>query len=56
MATRTLRRRLHHGDFDGERNELRDKSGLDAITEPLLGKYGYDEDHTEVIFRFSIVG
>ncbi|CAN1246378.1 ELMO domain-containing protein A [Linum grandiflorum] len=35
MST-TLRRRLHHGDIDGRRNEHYDESGLD---EPLLEPY-----------------
>ncbi|XP_008812012.2 ELMO domain-containing protein A isoform X1 [Phoenix dactylifera] len=47
MATRTLRRRLRHGDVDGGRNEHMDASGLDALNEPLLGNYSYDEDHSE---------
>ncbi|RZR74219.1 hypothetical protein BHM03_00033905 [Ensete ventricosum] len=37
MAARTIRRRLHHGDIDGRRNEYSDLSGVDALNEPLLG-------------------
>ncbi|CAM8959112.1 unnamed protein product [Rhodiola kirilowii] len=37
MATGALRRRLHHGDVDGRRNELLDSSTLDGLSEPLLG-------------------
>ncbi|URE36093.1 ELMO/CED-12 family [Musa troglodytarum] len=37
MAARTIRRRLHHGDIDGRRNEYSDSSGFDALNEPLLG-------------------
>uniref|UniRef100_A0A7N0VFR1 ELMO domain-containing protein n=1 Tax=Kalanchoe fedtschenkoi TaxID=63787 RepID=A0A7N0VFR1_KALFE len=38
MATGALRRRLHHGDVDGRRNEVLDSSGRDnGLSEPLLG-------------------
>ncbi|XP_077226327.1 ELMO/CED-12 family protein [Tasmannia lanceolata] len=46
MTSRTLRRRLHHGDVDG-RNEHLDISGSDGLSEPLLGNYGYDDSHSE---------
>lgn len=46
MSSRTLRRRLHHGDVDGGRHET---SRLDALKEPLLadGDYDYNK-HNEV--------
>ncbi|KAJ6379787.1 hypothetical protein OIU76_016439 [Salix suchowensis] len=38
MTTRTMRRRLHHGDVDGKRHgELFDSSEADGLSEPLLG-------------------
>ncbi|KAI4348523.1 hypothetical protein L6164_009237 [Bauhinia variegata] len=37
MTSRTLRRRLHHGDVDGKRREHFETSGLGALSEPLLG-------------------
>ncbi|KAI5567111.1 hypothetical protein BDE02_13G068000 [Populus trichocarpa] len=40
MTTRTMRRRLHHGDVDGKRNdELFDSSEVDGLSEPLLGNH-----------------
>lgn len=37
MASRTLRRRLHHGDVDGKRRDLIDNSDqYDSLSEPLL--------------------
>lgn len=49
MASRTLRRRLHHGDVDGKRNEhLEGSLGLDGLDEPLLGNYEHDDRHSEV--------
>ncbi|KAL2320547.1 hypothetical protein Fmac_029516 [Flemingia macrophylla] len=36
MSSRTLRRRLHHGDVDGKRQEHFDTLGLDSLSEPLL--------------------
>jgi hypothetical protein len=54
MASRTLRRRLHHGDVDGKRNEhLEGSLGLDGLDEPLLGNYEHDDRHSEV--RLSLV-
>ncbi|CAK7341677.1 unnamed protein product [Dovyalis caffra] len=45
MTTRTLRRRLHHGDVDGKRNdELFDSSEIDGLSEPLLGNRNDDDD------------
>ncbi|XP_014490990.1 ELMO domain-containing protein A [Vigna radiata var. radiata] len=43
MSSRSLRRRLHHGDVDGKRKEHFDSSGLDSLSEPLLA----DDDYTE---------
>jgi len=43
MSSRSLRRRLHHGDVDGKRNEHLDSSGLDSLSEPLLA----DDDYAE---------
>jgi hypothetical protein len=42
MSTSNLRRRLHHGDVDGKKNEHVDISGVDSLNEPLLG----DSDST----------
>jgi hypothetical protein len=39
-----LRRRLHHGDVDGKRQEHLDASGLDSLNEPLLGGDDYIEN------------
>ncbi|WOK96322.1 hypothetical protein Cni_G05029 [Canna indica] len=54
MATKTIRRRLHHGDVDGRRNEYLDKSGFETLNEPLLGSNnhtrhsrGYDDGSNE---------
>ncbi|KAK7308163.1 hypothetical protein VNO77_41760 [Canavalia gladiata] len=43
MSSRTLRRRLHHGDVDGKRQEHYETSGLDSLNEPLLA----DDDYIE---------
>ncbi|KAI4300989.1 hypothetical protein L6164_034309 [Bauhinia variegata] len=37
MASQKLRRRLHHGDVDGQRREHYETSGLNSSSEPLLG-------------------
>ncbi|CAL4914162.1 unnamed protein product [Urochloa decumbens] len=37
MSISNLRRRLHHGDVDGRKNEHVDISSADALNEPLLG-------------------
>ncbi|XP_012070343.1 ELMO domain-containing protein A isoform X2 [Jatropha curcas] len=37
MSARTVRRRLHHGDVGGKRQEHLDSSGYDGLSEPLLG-------------------
>lgn len=47
MASKTLRRRLHHGDVDGRRHEQLETSGLDGLDEPLLGNYEYGDRHSE---------
>ncbi|XP_058078902.1 uncharacterized protein LOC131227174 [Magnolia sinica] len=47
MATKTLRRRLHHGDVDGRKQEHFDTAGSDGLSEPLLGKYGHDDSYSE---------
>ncbi|KAF8398093.1 hypothetical protein HHK36_017019 [Tetracentron sinense] len=46
MTSRTLRRRLHHGDVDVDvkRHEHLETSGLDGLNEPLLGNRGDDDD------------
>lgn len=43
MSSKTLRRRLHHGDVDGKRQEHLDTTGLDSLNEPLLGGDDYIE-------------
>lgn len=47
MATRAIRRRLHRADIDGMKNETMDSPGFDALDEPLLQNYSYDESHSE---------
>uniref|UniRef100_A0A7N2M3X4 ELMO domain-containing protein n=1 Tax=Quercus lobata TaxID=97700 RepID=A0A7N2M3X4_QUELO len=48
MTSRTLRRRLHHGDVDGKKQEhMEASSGLDGLDEPLLGYYEHDDRHSE---------
>lgn len=47
MTSRMLRRRLHHGDVDGQRVEHLETSGLDGLDEPLLGNYDNDDKHSE---------
>eukprot|EP00262_Sarcandra_glabra_P002837 TRINITY_DN13221_c0_g1_i1.p1 TRINITY_DN13221_c0_g1~~TRINITY_DN13221_c0_g1_i1.p1 ORF type:complete len:322 (-),score=56.79 TRINITY_DN13221_c0_g1_i1:241-1206(-) len=47
MTSKTLRRRLHHGDVDGRKHEHMDTSGLDVLSEPLLGNYGDDDKYYE---------
>ncbi|XP_059647270.1 uncharacterized protein LOC132293703 isoform X2 [Cornus florida] len=42
------RRRLHHGDVDGKRHEQFETSGLDVLSEPLLGNKEYDDSLSEV--------
>lgn len=48
MTSRTLRRRLHHGDVDGKRNEKYDASGFEGLSEPLLGSHEYSDRSSEV--------
>ncbi|KAF5725761.1 ELMO domain-containing protein A isoform X1 [Tripterygium wilfordii] len=45
MTSRTLRRRLHHGDVDGRQNEHLDESGFDSLNEPLLAR---DDDYSDM--------
>ncbi|XVF56750.1 hypothetical protein PTKIN_Ptkin06aG0145100 [Pterospermum kingtungense] len=47
MRSSVLRRRLHHGDVDGRRNENYETSGLDGLHEPLLGNHDYDDKSSE---------
>ncbi|KAG6621157.1 hypothetical protein I3842_Q031800 [Carya illinoinensis] len=47
MTSRTLRRRLLHGDVDGKRQEHLETSGLDGLDEPLLGNSEHDDGHSE---------
>ncbi|XP_028766894.1 ELMO domain-containing protein A [Neltuma alba] len=43
MSSRTLRRRLHHGDVDGKSREHFETSGTDSLSEPLLGEHDRSE-------------
>ncbi|KAI5659548.1 hypothetical protein M9H77_28341 [Catharanthus roseus] len=43
MTSRTLRRRLHHGDVDGRRHEHLETSEVDSLNEPLLGNKKDDD-------------
>ncbi|XVF30686.1 hypothetical protein REPUB_Repub16aG0079600 [Reevesia pubescens] len=47
MRSGALRRRLHHGDVGGRRNENYETSGLDGLDEPLLGNHDYDDKYSE---------
>ncbi|RCV45033.1 hypothetical protein SETIT_9G420800v2 [Setaria italica] len=47
MSISNLRRRLHHGDVDGRKNEHVDISSADALNEPLLGS-SHDNGGSEV--------
>ncbi|XP_042064885.1 ELMO domain-containing protein C-like isoform X2 [Salvia splendens] len=42
MTSRTLRRRLYHGDIDGGRHDRCETSDFDALSEPLLADGHYD--------------
>lgn len=55
MRSGVLRRRLHHGDVDGRRNENYETSGLDGLHEPLLGNHNYDDKLSEVIMPLFIL-
>lgn len=48
MSMTNLRRRLHHGDVDGRKNEHVDISSVDSLNEPLLGKSSSDTGGSEV--------
>eukprot|EP00268_Persea_americana_P047660 TRINITY_DN4985_c0_g1_i3.p1 TRINITY_DN4985_c0_g1~~TRINITY_DN4985_c0_g1_i3.p1 ORF type:complete len:323 (-),score=70.91 TRINITY_DN4985_c0_g1_i3:315-1283(-) len=47
MASRALRRRIHHGDANGLNHEHSDRSESDALSEPLLENYRRDESYSE---------
>lgn len=51
----TVRRRLHHGDVGGIRNENYETSGLDGLDEPLLGNRDYVDKHSEVIMLLFLL-
>lgn len=53
MTSRTLRRRLHHGDVDGKTHEHLETTELDGLNEPLLGNDRYDNRHSEVRTYFT---
>ncbi|KAF6151999.1 hypothetical protein GIB67_010573 [Kingdonia uniflora] len=42
MTSKTLRRRLHHGDVDGKKRQH-----LDSLNEPLLGSSNYNDSRSE---------
>lgn len=48
MTSKTLRRRLHHGDVDGKTHEHLEASASDDLNEPLLGNYESSDRHSEV--------
>ncbi|VAI06145.1 unnamed protein product [Triticum turgidum subsp. durum] len=48
MSASNLRRRLHHADVDGRKNEHVGISHVDSLDEPLLGKSSYDGGGSEV--------
>lgn len=48
MASKALRRRLHHGDVDGRSREHYEASSLDSLNEPLLGRYDNEDEPKEV--------
>lgn len=55
LMTSTLRRRLHHGDVGGKKNEHFDSLGSDdGLNEPLLGYQKYD-DSDQVNFFFLLL-
>ncbi|CAK9139577.1 unnamed protein product [Ilex paraguariensis] len=57
MTSRTLRRRLHHGDVDGKKHEHLEAAGMDALNEPLLGNNGYDDARSEETrSRYALYG
>lgn len=50
MSSRTLRRRLHHGDIDGKVHEHFDTSGdSDAGDEPLLEDSDMSDNKSKVL-------
>lgn len=52
--SRTLRRRLHHGDVGGRGTEHLESSGLEGLEEPLLGSYEDDDKRSEVRLSFLV--
>lgn len=54
MTSKTLRRRLHHGDVDGKTHEHLEASSSDGLNEPLLGNYECSDRHSEVRPLFVI--
>lgn len=57
MTSRTLRRRLRHGDVDGKNHEHLMSSDAAGLDEPLLGNSnknnGYDDDdHSKVVHLY----
>jgi hypothetical protein len=55
MATGNLRRRLHHADVDGRKNEHVDITDVDSLDEPLLGRSSYDNRGSEVNIFLNII-
>lgn len=56
MTSRTLRRRLHHGDIDGGRHDRYEASGFDSLNEPLLAEREYDYNKlAEVLAIYDLV-
>ena len=53
MTSRTLRKRLHHGDVDGKGHENIQTSDFDGLNEPLLGNYTFEDRHSEVRLYFD---
>lgn len=48
MSSKTVRRRLRHGDVDGKISEHVDIQTSDSLNEPLLGDRGRDKNQIEV--------
>lgn len=55
MTSRTLRRRLHHGDVDGKTHEHLETTEIDGLNEPLLGNDRHDNRHSEVRTYFDFL-
>ncbi|KAF3652216.1 putative ankyrin repeat and ELMO domain-containing protein D-like isoform 2 [Capsicum annuum] len=57
VMTSTLRRRLHHGDVGGRKNEHFDSLGSDdGLNEPLLGYQQYDDTDQGRLFTIDPCG